>query len=133
MKYIWILVLVIFSSCNREDDQPFELTAEGLIGTWEHYQSQGNTGGGDYWTPYEASGRTITFFPDGKFSAVDYFGCTEGEFTVADKSVTFFFDCEEEIPDLTYALGKKESDLVLSLIAPYICIEGCSYIFKKIE
>ncbi len=62
MKYIWILILVIFSSCNREDDQPFELTAEGLIGTWEHYQSQGNTGGGDYWTPYEASGRTITFF-----------------------------------------------------------------------
>lgn len=135
MKYFWIgiIALIAFPSCDKEDDAPFELTAEGLIGTWEHYQSQGNTGGGDYWTPYEPSGRTITFFPSGKFSTVDYFGCSEGEFTVADKNVTFLFDCEEHVAELNYSMRTKEGDLVLSPGLPYICIEGCSYIFKKIE
>jgi hypothetical protein len=135
MKHIWIGILVLFAlySCDTENDLPFQLTAEGLIGTWEHYQSQGNTGGGDYWTPYEASGRTITFLPGGKFRSVDYFVCGEGDYTVADRTVTFLFDCEEEVPDLNYSLGVKEGDLVLSPGPPYMCIEGCSYIFKKIE
>lgn len=74
MKYILIgfLSLVLFSSCNREDDQPFELTAEGLVGTWEQYQYQGSTGVAYFETAFEATGKTITFLPSGGWNSVNF-------------------------------------------------------------
>lgn len=127
------MVLFVLSSCDKESNLPFELTAEGLIGTWELYQFQGNTGAEDYRTPYEPSGKTITFLFDGNLSSVGFFDCTEGEYQVEDGEITVNFDCEEEVPERGYAMSKENNDLVLSPLLPYACFEGCAYIFKKIN
>ena len=135
MKYFWIgiIALLSFTSCDKDENLPFELTSEGLVGTWELYQYQGNTGADDYRTPYEPSGSTITFLADGKLSSFEYFECTDGIYQVADRILTVLFDCEEEIPNHEYLMRQEEGDLVLAPRAPYMCIEGCSYIFKKIN
>ena len=134
MKYFWIgiIVLLSFTSCDKEENLPFELTADGLVGKWELYQYQGNTGANDYWTPYEPSGKTLTFLPDGKLSSVGFFGCNDGAYQVMDSNLKVVFDCLDEVPERSSSMSKENEDLVLSPRAPYMCIEGCSYIFKKI-
>ncbi len=135
MRYFWIgiVVLLSISSCAKEDDLPFELSAKGLVGTWELYQYQGNTGGGDYRTAYEPSGKTITFLSNGELRSVAFFGCSEGEYQVKDLLVTIIFHSEEEVPEQSFSMRKDDDDLVLAPQAPYMCIEGCSHIFKKID
>jgi len=126
-------VLFAFTSCDKEENLPFELTDEGLLGKWELYQYQGNTGGGDYRTDYEPTGKTITFLSNGKLSSVDFFECNDGDYQVTDAIITVLFDCEEEVFEKSYSMIKENGDLVISPRAPYMCIEGCSYIFKKIN
>jgi len=130
MKYIWfgILVLIMFSSCSREDDQPFELTAEGLVGTWEQYQFEGSTGVGSYRTPNEATGRTITFLPDGKWNSINFFECEEGEYRVKDHVLTMIFQCGDQVDEQIFRLSREGDQLKISPS----CFEGCSYFFKKI-
>jgi hypothetical protein len=122
----------MFSSCSREDDQPFELFDEELVGTWEQYQYEGSVGSGSFRTPYEPTGIRITFLSNGKLRSESFFQCSEGEFKVADEILTIQFDCKEEVPERTYLMAKEGEDLVLSPRTPFMCIEGCSYIFKKI-
>ena len=134
MKYFWIgiIILLCFTSCDKEENLPFGLTADGLVGKWELYQYQGNTGGSDYRTPYEPSGNTVTFLPDGKLSSVGFFGCSDGAYQVTDSVITVVLDCEAEVPERSFFMSMEKEDLVLSPRAPYSCIEGCSYILKKI-
>lgn len=122
-----------FTSCDKEDNLPFELTSEGLVGKWELYQYQGSTGGGDYRTDYEPTGKTITFLSGGKLNSVGFFKCDDGAYIVADSSITVLFDCGEEVPEQKYSMKKEDENLVLSPSGPIICFEGCSYIFKKIN
>ncbi|MFC5625854.1 hypothetical protein [Algoriphagus winogradskyi] len=135
MRYFWIgfICLIGFSSCDKEDNLPFDLTAEGIVGKWELYQYQGNTGADDYRTPYEPSGTTITFLANGKLKSEKFFGCTDGEYQVADRNLTVLLDCEGEVPEKSYFLKMENADLVMHPKAPYMCIEGCSFIFKKIN
>lgn len=135
MRNFWIGVAVMFyfSSCEKEINLPFEFSAEKLVGKWELYQFRGNTGGGDYRTPYEPSGKTITFFSNGKLSSVNFFDCSEGEYQVVDLDITLFFDCEGEVAEQGYSMSGEGEDLVISPTGPFICIEGCSYIFKRIN
>lgn len=131
MKFIWIgiLVLLVFSSCDREDDLPFELTAEGLVGTWEQYQYQGSTGVEKFETEYEATGKTITFFSDGKWESVNFFECDKGEYRVEDRILTMTFNCVDPVEEQRFSLSKEGDELKVSPS----CYEGCAYIFKKIE
>ena len=135
MRYFWIgfIFLIAFSSCDKEGSLPFELSEEGIIGEWELYQYQGNTGASEYRTPYEPSGKTITFLPEGKLMSEEFFGCTNGEYQVTDRNLTVFFDCEGDVPEKSYLLKRENADLVMLPKAPYMCIEGCSYIFKRIN
>lgn len=135
MKYFWIgiITLLCFSSCDKEENLPLELTSEGLVGKWELYQYQGNTGADDYRTAYEPTGKTVTFFPNGMLNSIEFFECNEGEYRVADLILTVVFDCEEEVPERMYSMKRENGDLVISPRAPSMCIEGCAYIFKRIE
>ena len=135
MRHFWIgiICLIAFSSCEKDEFLPFELTAEGIVGEWELYQFQGNTGADDYRTPYEPSGITITFLANGKLKSEKFFGCTDGEYQVADRNLTVFLDCEGEVPEKSYFLNRENADLVMHPKAPNMCIEGCSLIFKKIN
>lgn len=143
MKYFWIgiIILLCFTSCDKGENLPFGLTADGLVGKWELYQYQGNSGGSDYRTPYEPSGNTVTFLPagntvtflpDGKLSSVGFFGCSDGAYRVMDSAITVAFDCEAEVPERSFFMSMEKEDLVLSPRVPYLCIEGCSYILKNI-
>jgi hypothetical protein len=135
MRHFWIVIIVLlsFTSCDKEEALPFQLTAEGIVGKWELYQYQGNTGANDYRTEYGPTGKTITFLPDGRFTSIEFFNCNDGEFEVEDQTLTIMVDCEERVPLLTYFMKIENKDLVLSPLAPYMCIEGCSYILKKIS
>lgn len=106
MKYFWIGIfsLILFTSCDKEEGLPFELTAEGIVGEWELYQYQGNNGADDFRTPYEPSGKTITFLANGKLKSEKFFGCTDGEYQVVDRNLTVFLDCEGEVPEKSYFL-----------------------------
>ncbi|MCE7055688.1 hypothetical protein LZF95_13460 [Algoriphagus sp. AGSA1] len=134
MRSFWmgIIVMISFTSCDKDQNLPLELTADGLVGKWELYQYQGNTGAEDYRTAYEPTGKTITFSSSGELNVVEFFNCNIGEYEVADLRLTVMFDCEEEVPERIYLMKKEGFDLALSPLAPNMCIEGCSYIFKKI-
>ncbi len=134
MKYnlIGILALYILLSCSSDDVMPMDFPASELVGKWEQYQYEGSIGAGSFRTSYEPTGRTITFNSNGKITNEIFFQCREGEFRVDDEILIFRFDCNEEVPERTYLMTKEGEDLVLSPRAPYMCIEGCSYIFKKI-
>lgn len=135
MRCFWIgiICLTLFSACDKEENLPFELTAEGIVGNWELYQYQGNTGAEDYRTPYEPSGKTVTFFENGKLISNEFFACTDAEYQVSDQILKVFFNCESEVPEMSYLLKRENADLILKPITPYMCIEGCSFIFKKIN
>lgn len=130
MKYFWIgiLALLLFSSCKRENDQPFELTADGLVGKWEQHQYQGSTGVAYFETEFEATGKTITFLPDRKWNSVNFFECEEGEYSVKDQILTMIFQCDDPVETQIFRLKREEDQLIISPS----CFEGCSYIFKKI-
>lgn len=129
-----MIALLSFTSCDKDENHPFDLTEEGLLGKWDLYQYQGNTGEEDYRTAYEPTGKTFTFFTNGKLNAVGWGGeCNAGEYQVADHILTLVFDCEEDVPERTYYMKREKENLVISPLAPTICIEGCSYIFKRIN
>ena len=135
MRHFWIGIIcfIAFSSCEKDNSLPFELTAEGIEGKWEFYQYQGNTGAEDYRTPYEPSGKTITFLANGKLISEEFFGCTDGEYQISGQNLRVLFDCEGEVSEMSYLLKKENADLVLQPKTPNMCIEGCSFIFKKIN
>lgn len=130
MNNIWIgiLVLVLFSSCTREYDQPFDLTANGIVGTWEQYQYRGSTGVDFFETEFESTGKTITFLPGRKWNSVNFFECSEGEYSVKDQVLTMIFQCGDQVDEQFFRLSREGNQLVIS--PP--CFEGCSYILKKI-
>ncbi|MFL0685682.1 MAG: hypothetical protein ACJLTB_21170 [Algoriphagus aquaeductus] len=123
-----ILVLFVLSSCDREDDLPFELTAEGLVGTWEQYQYRGSTGIEKFETEYESTGKTITFFSDGEWESVDFFECDEGEYSVTDQILTMIFQCDDPVKTQLFRLKREKDQLIISPS----CFEGCFYVFEKI-
>ncbi|MDR7130402.1 hypothetical protein J2X69_002752 [Algoriphagus sp. 4150] len=135
MRHFWIgmIAVLFFTSCDKEEDVPFELTSEGLVGKWELYQYQGSTGAEDYRTAYEPTGKTITFLPNGNLRSVKFFECNEGEYEITDHVIAVLFDCEEEVPERTYFMKRENGDLVFSPRTPSVCIEGCAFIFKRIE
>ncbi|XMO85481.1 hypothetical protein AAFN75_11855 [Algibacter sp. AS12] len=140
-KYLFIVLLVIISSCSTDDSKPKEGQDTGLIGKWkliEQYADPGD-GSGEF-TPI-SSNRVIEFLSDGTViinGVLCYMSGDVGDketgtyIAITDSDTQFDGEiipntCNSRFARIYYTLPVSGN-----LILWYPCIEGCGQKFSKI-
>lgn len=127
--FIACFLLVIFGSCEKEDQNPVQ-----LIGKWKLVEQLIDPGDGSGVFESIASDKTISFFSNGSFSSTGPM-CTmdvgsstpsEGSYSLTDGIIN-----PSSCPMMTGSIHFEiiENSLILS----YPCIEPCREKFRKAE
>ena len=139
-KYLFIVLLVVISSCSSDDSKSAE---EGIVGKWklmEQYSDPGD-GSGDFQTIN--SNRVIQFLSDGTieingslcFMASDVGDVETGTYVITSSNEADTTFDGEIIPNTCSSRSARVYfDLPKSgkLVLWYPCIEGCAQKFSKI-
>jgi len=131
MKHIIYITLVLIFSCNKENTDDEQET---LIGKWQLIETCGGDGGGNWICDDVVDGYILQFNDDNTFTKQGNFlgDCFFGSFTYDDINLTSFYTNEEcasinEVFIINYEFIEKKLSL------NYMCDEGCSDIFKRIN
>ncbi|MEP5340080.1 MAG: hypothetical protein ABJL44_11770 [Algibacter sp.] len=133
---ITLLLVMLFFSCDTKDkiDIPFD---NEVIGKWKLFESYISSGGPQYLVDVE-NGEEFVFFQDGSFSSDRFSDCTDGDFLIQSENLILKYDCdgvnigsENSNGEITYNVT-FESDFLILIPTSVICIEGCSYRYKRI-
>lgn len=151
-KYLLLILvcLIAFVACDNEEEELQSLplvaiTNDAIIGKWKHIESKISTGGSEAeWRP-QTEDRIIEFFDDGTFKQ-HYNNCDTGTYQILlhpnnddIKMIELSYDCE--VDQNIYPENKSYwgiellNDNHLIYFPTYkapICIEGCSYKFRKL-
>ncbi len=135
-KLTCILILVTgFYSCTS--DNPSDLENSYLIGKWKLSEAYISAGGPQYLVEIE-DGEEIEFFQSGTFNSDRYTECTTGNFSLEHDELRLEYSCNEFNPIaenengiITYKLETHSNYFALTPTSGPICIEGCSYIYRR--
>lgn len=138
MKFTYYLIisLLVFTACD-ESDELVTANQTLIAGKWKNTESFISSGGPQYWVDVE-NGMEIEFFENGIFSSNRFTECTDGNFSLLENELLLEYSCndfdsgaENENGFITYNLEFYSSYFIITPTSGPICIEGCSYKFKR--
>lgn len=145
MKYLLDLRLVLFLTLvlfNCESNDSIA-SINSINGKWKLFEAYISAGGPQYLVKIENGeefefSSNAKFTSNGKFTSDKFEDCTEGTFSVKSESLISRYDCdgfqtgvENSNGEITYKISFESGYLVM-VPTSVICIEGCSYRYKKI-
>ncbi|WP_209404229.1 hypothetical protein [Pseudozobellia sp. WGM2] len=139
--YFRLVILVVLLSftiaCDKNLGTPLEGNSR-WIGKWKLTEAYISAGGPQYWVDVE-NGEEFEFFEDGTFSSDRFDTCSEGRFIIQSNELSLKYDCDEidrkfKNADgfITYTIEFENDYFILTPSSGPICIEGCSYKYKKL-
>jgi hypothetical protein len=129
---ILLLFLVAVASCGKHAEKGKVFSTGSLVGKWEYTEHYFSIGGPGKWQPVQPGGQTIDFKPDATFTSAASFSANFQSYEIVD-STTVKFTPAPTAPGhvlMRYEINSAEGILLLHPIEP-MCIEGCSYKFKR--
>ena len=135
-KILYVFILVFsFYSCNTDDQ--IDLKGSNLVGEWKLSEAYISAGGPQYWVDIE-NGEEIRFFRNGTFISDRFKECSTGFFSIKKEELVLTYSCSEFHPIteneegfITYKLELSSNYFILTPTSGPICIEGCSYKYRK--
>ncbi|GAA3625902.1 hypothetical protein [Flavivirga jejuensis] len=128
------IFLISLIGCSSEQNLNNPTDANSIFGKWKLVEKYLSAGGPQYKVDVE-NGAEYSFSNNGDFVSDDFFGCTTGEFELESNTLNLMYDCDK-FQDynglISYSLS-FESNFLTLIPTTIICVEGCSYKFKKIS
>ena len=132
------LFTIILFSCNSSNSN-IELDSENpIFGNWKLVEAFISSGGPQYWVTID-NGEEFKFSQSGTFTSTKYQECSGGSFSTELNELILRYNCsgfttgiENSEGNVTYEMTFESNNLIL-IPTSAICIEGCSYKFKKIS
>lgn len=130
------LLMILSFGCDNYDDAGI-VSENSIIGSWKLVEAYISSGGPQYWVTIE-NGEEFKFLSNGIFSSNKYAECTGGNFSSEFNKLILNYDCNEFTTGFENSEGAItyeitfESNYFLLTPTSVICIEGCSYKYKKI-
>ena len=126
LKFGIIFLLIVFSFGCQND----EMDNETLIGSWKQIESSISSGGPQYIIEIE-NGEELMFFTNGRFTSNRISDCSTGNYFNNSDELFLYYDCSKYEKVQTYQIT-FESDFLILVPTSVICIEGCSYKYKRL-
>jgi len=131
------LLVITFFGCTVNEENLTLNSGNLLLGNWKLVEVSISSGGPQY-TVVIDSGEEFKFSENGTFTSTKYSACSTGSFSTASKELILKYSCSTFTTGIENAEGNItyqvtfESDYITLTPTSVICIEGCSYIYKKI-
>ena len=129
---ILLLFLLVIASCSRPVEKGKVFSTGSLVGKWEYTEHYFSIGGPGKWQPVQPAGQIVEFKTDGTFSSAASFSETFENYEFIDSTTVKFTPASTTSGYvlMRYEINEAEGILLLHPIEP-MCIEGCSYKFKR--
>ena len=132
-----ILALLLIISCDKEPDQPVPASPSLIAGKWVEREAYISSGGPQYWVGVE-DGEAIEFGENGTFTSSRYAECASGTYFLEGDQLMLLYHCDGFDPGqanengfITYRLEFFSSYFILTPTSGPLCIEGCSYKYRR--
>ena len=133
LRLVLLIVLALFS-CNTDNDT---ITDNLINGRWKLFEAYVSSGGPQYLIKIE-NGEEFMFSDNGKFESNKFQDCTNGLYKIGSGNLILRYGCdgfetgvENSNGEITYKISFESGYLVM-IPTSVICIEACSYRYKKI-
>jgi hypothetical protein len=134
---ILFVVTIIFFGCAGNEDSLTVNSNNSILGSWKLIEASISSGGPQSTVTIE-NGEEFKFSDNGSFTSTKYPACSIGSFSTEAKELILKYGCstfttgiENAEGNITYQVTFK-SDYITLTPTSVICIEGCSYTYKKI-
>ncbi len=129
----WVFSLFMYScvldskNLNRSVEE-----SNDLIGSWQFYEFTYSIGSSEMSRGLvENEHIFLTFLEDGSLESLGYFECGQARYRIEDDILYVDFECDPEEESRKYLVSWEGKNLVFDALAPTVCIEGCTHIFRK--
>lgn len=140
LSYIALACIIFLTSCSKNTDtmesRNLSLLDNPILGKWQLVEASISSGGPQYWVTIE-NGEEFTFSSDGSFVSDRFSECTTGDFSVESNELLLNYNCngftteyENSEGAITYKITFESNYLLLTPMS-VLCIEGCSYKYKR--
>ncbi|WP_405567270.1 lipocalin family protein [Polaribacter sp. Asnod6-C07] len=137
IKYYLIITLLFFVACNKTMDESIPVSTSLMVGKWKLTEAYISAGGPQYWVDVE-NGQELEFFDNETFYSDRFTECMDGKFSVEGSKLLLEYTCdgfdneaENDEGLITYNLDFFTNYFILTPTSGPLCIEGCSYKYKK--
>lgn len=128
-----LLIITLFGCGNNVNT----INEHQIVGSWKLVEANISAGGPQYWQEIE-NGEEFEFLSNGNFSSNKYAECTGGEFSIKSNELRLIYDCNGFNPPIENSEGVVTYEITFAsdyfILTPtsVICVEGCSYKYKKV-
>jgi hypothetical protein len=122
----------MFAACNKSSSEQ-EAIANTLAGTWVYTEQYSSNGGPGQWSAVTPANQYISFGADSTLRS-NIAGFHNATYSLVDSNkvkVTHPQINSSGYTTFQFAIDTVKHELILSPVAPYLCIEGCAMRFKK--
>ncbi|WP_282043083.1 hypothetical protein [Winogradskyella flava] len=137
MRNLIGLSILFFGLFSCDSEETNESINSELIGKWKLTEAYISAGGPQYWVDVE-NGEEFMFFENGLFNSNRFSECTTGTFSTEQNELLLRYNCngfesgsENEDGYITYDLNFEFDYFIITPSSGPICIEGCSYKYRK--
>ena len=137
MKKLMCLPILFFGLFSCGSDETNDIINSELTGAWKLTEAYISAGGPQYWVDVE-NGETLIFSENGTFNSDRFTECTTGTFSKEQNELFLKYNCngfeselENEQGFITYDLTFESDSFIVTPTSGPICIEGCSYKYRK--
>jgi hypothetical protein len=133
---LFLFTIILFGCADTENNLTLN-SENAILGNWKLDKAYISAGGPQYLVTIQ-NGEEFKFSDDGTFTSTEYPACSIGNFSTESKELILKYGCdtfttgiENADGNITYQVTFESEHMILTPTS-VICIEGCSYIYKKI-
>jgi hypothetical protein len=133
---LFLFITILFGCADTENNLTLN-SENAILGNWKLDKAYISAGGPQYLVTIQ-NGEEFKFSDDGTFTSTEYPACSIGNFSTESKELILKYGCdtfttgiENADGNITYQVTFESEHMILTPTS-VICIEGCSYIYKKI-
>lgn len=123
VKSVLVMFIAVLAGCEVQNT-----ALEGLPGKWKLVENWGSIGAGEQVKMEVKENTFIEFSADGKLSGSGAQGFER--YRVTDSTIVFI---RSDNTEQNYSHKFEDNRLSMSPAGPMYCIEGCRYVYKKVN